>query len=63
MTANLTFMVAIANLELSKVGSIMASVPAIAAIIGIKLMKQMPLPINWLGIAATSAGLIIIAVA
>ena len=63
MTANLTFMVAIANLELSKVGIIMASVPAIAAIIGIKLMNQKPLPINWLGIAATSAALIIIAVA
>jgi threonine/homoserine efflux transporter RhtA len=41
----------------------MASVPAIAAIIGIKLMNQRPLPINWLGIAATSAALIIIAVA
>ena len=63
MTANLTFMLAIANLELSKVGIIMASGPALAAIIGIKLMKQKPLPINWLGIAATCAALIVIAVA
>ena len=63
MLANLTFMLAIANLELSKVGIIMASGPALAAIIGIKLMKQKPLLINWLGIAATSAALIIIAVA
>lgn len=63
MLANLTFMLAIANLELSKVGIIMASGPALAAIIGIKLMKQKPLLINWLGIAATSAALMIIAVA
>ena len=63
MFANLTFMVAIANLELSKVGIIMASGPALATIIGIKLMKQKPLLINWLGIAATSAALMIIAVA
>lgn len=63
MTANLTFMLAIANLELSKVGIIMASGPALATIIGIKLMKQNPLPINWLGIAATCAALIVIAVA
>jgi drug/metabolite transporter (DMT)-like permease len=63
MLANLTFMLAIANLELSKVGIILASGPALATIIGIKLMKQKPLLINWLGIAATSAALVIIAVA
>ena len=63
MLANLTFMVAIANLELSKVGIIMASGPALAAIIGIKLMGQKPLLINWLGIVSTSAALMIIAVA
>lgn len=62
MTANLTYMLAIANLELSKVGIIMASSPALATIIGIKLMNQKPLLINWLGIATTSAALIIIAV-
>ena len=62
MTANLTYMLAIANLELSKVGIIMASSPALAAIIGIKLMHQKPLLINWLGIATTSGALIIIAV-
>ena len=62
MTANLTYMLAIANLELSKVGIIMASSPALATIIGIKLMNQKPLLINWLGIAATSTALIIIAV-
>lgn len=63
MVSNLTFMLAIANLELSKVSIIMASGPALATIIGIKLMKQKPLPINWLGIAATSAALVVIAVA
>ena len=62
MSANLFFMLAIANLELSKVGIFMASAPALAALIGIKLMKQKPLLINWLGIAATSGALIIIAV-
>lgn len=62
MSANLTFLLAIANLELSKVGIFMASAPALAALIGIKLMKQKPLLINWLGIAATSGALIIIAV-
>ena len=61
IAANLTYMLAIANLELSKVGIIMASSPALATIIGIKLMKQKPSLINWLGIAATSAALIIIA--
>ena len=62
MSANLTFLLAIANLELSKVGIFMASAPALAALIGIKLMKQKPSLINWLGIAATSGALIIIAV-
>ena len=62
MSANLTFLLAIANLELSKVGIFMASAPALAALIGIKLMKQKPLLINWLGIAATSGALNIIAV-
>ena len=62
MSANLTFLLAIANLELSEVGIFMASAPALAALIGIKLMKQKPLLINWLGIAATFGALIIIAV-
>jgi uncharacterized membrane protein len=60
--ANLAFMVAITNLDLSKVGIFMASAPALASLIGIKLLKQKPSLINWLGIAATSAALAIIAV-
>lgn len=63
MTGNVAYMFAIANLELSKVGIIMASSPALAVLIGIKLMQQRPSLINWLGIAATSGALIIIAVA
>ena len=60
--ANLTFMFAITNLDLSKVGIFMASAPALATLIGIKLLKQKPSLINWLGIAASSAALAIIAI-
>jgi drug/metabolite transporter (DMT)-like permease len=60
--ANLAFMLAITNLDLSKVGIFMASAPALASLIGIKLLKQKPSIINWLGIAATSAALAIIAI-
>ena len=59
--ANLFFMLAINNLELSKVGIFMAAAPALAALIAIKLLHQKPSPINWLGIAATSAALALIA--
>ena len=61
MLANLFFMIAITNLELSKVGVFMASAPALSALIAIKLMKQKPSIANWLGIAATSSALAIIA--
>jgi drug/metabolite transporter (DMT)-like permease len=61
MLANLFFMIAITNLELSKVGVFMASAPALSALIAIKLMKQNPSIANWLGIAATSSALAIIA--
>ena len=61
MLANLLFMIAITNLELSKVGVFMASAPALSALIAIKLMKQKPSIANWLGIAATSSALAIIA--
>jgi threonine/homoserine efflux transporter RhtA len=54
-------MIAITNLELSKVGVFMASAPALSALIAIKLMKQRPSIANWLGIAATSSALAIIA--
>ena len=59
--ANLFFMLAINNLELSKVGIFMAAAPALAALIAIKLLHQKPSPINWLGIAATSTALALIA--
>jgi drug/metabolite transporter (DMT)-like permease len=61
MVANLLFMIAITNLELSKVGVFMASAPALSALIAIKLMKQKPSIANWFGIAATSSALAIIA--
>ena len=61
VVANLIFLIVITNLELSKVGVFMASAPALSALIAIKLMKQKPSIANWLGIAATSSALAIIA--
>jgi glucose uptake protein GlcU len=62
VAANLLFLIAITNLELSKVGVFMASAPALSALIAIKLLKQRPSVANWLGIAATSSALALIAV-
>ena len=62
VAANLLFLIAITNLELSKVGVFMASAPALSALIAIKLLKQRPSISNWLGIAATSSALALIAV-
>jgi len=62
VVANLLFLIAITNLELSKVGVFMASAPALSALIAIKLLKQRPSISNWLGIAATSSALALIAV-
>jgi uncharacterized membrane protein len=62
VTTNLIFMIAINNLELSKVGIFMAAAPALSVLIAIKLLRQKPSLINWLGIAATSGALAIIAV-
>jgi drug/metabolite transporter (DMT)-like permease len=59
---NLAFMFAITNLDLSKVGVFMTLAPALASLISIKLLKQKPLLINWLGIAAITTALAIIAV-
>ena len=61
VVANLLFLIAITNLELSKVGVFMASAPALSALIAIKLLKQRPSLANWLGIAATSSALALIA--
>ena len=59
---NLLFMIAINKLELSKVGIFMASAPALSVLIAIKLLHQKPSLVNWVGIAATSAALALIAV-
>jgi len=61
ITANILFMVAINNLELSKVGIFMASSPMLSTLIAIKLLKQKPSVINWLGIFASCSALLIIA--
>ncbi len=60
--ANISFLVAINNLELSKVGIFMAATPALSALIAIKLLHQKPSIMNWLGIAASSGALAIIAI-
>ena len=62
VSTNLLFMIAINNLELSKVSIFMAAAPALSVLIAIKLLRQKPSLINWLGIAATSAALAIIAI-
>jgi drug/metabolite transporter (DMT)-like permease len=54
-------MISINNLELSKVGIFLASAPALSALIAIQLLKQRPSLANWLGIAATSSALALIA--
>ena len=61
VVANIFFMIAINNLELSKVGIFMASAPALSTLIAIKLLHQRPSITNWVGIAASSAALAIIA--
>lgn len=61
VVANIFFMIAITNLELSKVGIFMASAPALSTLIAIKLLHQKPSITNWIGIAASSGALAIIA--
>ena len=61
VVANIFFMIAINNLELSKVGIFMASAPALSTLIAIKMLHQRPSITNWLGIAASSGALAIIA--
>lgn len=63
VVANIFFMLAINNLELSKVGIFMASAPALSALIAIKLLHQKPSAANWLGICATTGALAVIALA
>ena len=62
VVANIFFMIAINNLELSKVGIFMASAPALSTLIAIKMLHQKPSITNWVGIAASSGALAIIAI-
>lgn len=59
--ANINFMIAINNLELSKVGIFIAATPALSTLIAIKLLHQRPSVTNWIGIGASSGALAIIA--
>jgi drug/metabolite transporter (DMT)-like permease len=61
VVANIFFMIAINNLELSKVSIFMASAPALSTLIAIKMLHQRPSITNWVGIAASSGALAIIA--
>ena len=61
VVANIFFMIAINNLELSKVGIFMASAPALSTLIARKMLHQRPSITNWVGIAASSGALAIIA--
>ena len=62
VVANIFFMIAINNLALSKVGIFMASAPALSTLIAIKMLHQRPSITNWVGIAASSGALAIIAI-
>jgi drug/metabolite transporter (DMT)-like permease len=55
-------MLAINNLELNKVAIIIASAPALSVLVAIKLLHQRPSLVNWVGIAATTGALALIAV-
>jgi len=61
VVANIFYMIAINNLELSKVSIFMASAPALSTLIAIKMLHQRPSITNWVGIAASSGALAIIA--
>ena len=62
VSGNLAYLLAISNLDLSKVGVFMTLAPALSSLISIKLLKQKPLLINWLGIAAITTALAIVTV-
>lgn len=62
-TANYSYVVAISNLELAKVGVIISTSSIFATLVAIPVMKQRPRLINWIGIIIATFSLALVAVA
>ena len=62
-TANFTYVVAITNLDLAKVGIIISTSSIFATLVAIPVMKQRPRLINWIGIMIATLSLALVALA
>jgi drug/metabolite transporter (DMT)-like permease len=60
--ANYTYVIAITNLDLAKVGIIIATSSIFATLIAIPVMKQRPRLINWVGIMIATISLVLVAI-
>ena len=60
-TANFTYVVAITNLDLAKVGIIISTSSIFATLLAIPVMKQRPRLINWIGIMIATLSLALVA--
>lgn len=61
--ANYTYIVAITNLDLAKVGVILSTSSIFATLIAIPVMKQKPRFVNWMGILIATFSLALVAIA
>ena len=62
-TANFTYVLAISNLDLAKVGIIISTSSIFATLVAIPVMKQRPRLINWIGIMIATFSLALVAIA
>jgi drug/metabolite transporter (DMT)-like permease len=62
-TANFTYVVAITNLDLAKVGIIISTSSIFSTLIAMPVMKQRPRFINWIGILIATLSLALVAIA
>jgi drug/metabolite transporter (DMT)-like permease len=62
-TANFSYVVAVTNLDLAKVGIILSTSSIFATLIAIPVMKQRPRFINWIGILIATLSLALVALA
>lgn len=61
-TANFTYVIAISNLDLAKVGIIISTSSIFATLVAIPVMKQRPRLINWIGIFIATLSLALVAI-
>jgi drug/metabolite transporter (DMT)-like permease len=59
--ANYSYVIAITNLDLAKVGIIMSTSSIFATLIAIPVMKQKPRFVNWIGIIIATISLVLVA--